>query len=365
MPEGSSPHTRGARRRCRATRPGFRIIPAYAGSTRRLRRIGCDISGSSPHTRGALKTTIRAFLNARIIPAYAGSTSTVPMALIATAGSSPHTRGAPAPVRWVRIERWIIPAYAGSTETVATITPPPRDHPRIRGEHGGDWGVETYPIGSSPHTRGARADESRHRRRERIIPAYAGSTVEPSEMLTAQKDHPRIRGEHTCRSSPLETPGGSSPHTRGAPACATSAPRPSRIIPAYAGSTYRRHETAAADEDHPRIRGEHSTSWDSMARTTGSSPHTRGAPFSVGDAGDQSGIIPAYAGSTARGRRCPSARTDHPRIRGEHQPPTRRRLAIRGSSPHTRGARVVAAVRDHDIRIIPAYAGSTSAAFWA
>ena len=50
----------------------------------------------------------------------------------------------------------------------------------------------------------------------RIIPAYAGSTVEPSEMLTAQKDHPRIRGEHghECLKSVLFA--GSSPHTRGA-----------------------------------------------------------------------------------------------------------------------------------------------------
>ena len=53
----------------------------------------------------------------------------------------------------------------------------------------------------------------------------------------ARTDHPRIRGEHTCRSSPLETPGGSSPHTRGALTGLRGAADGVRIIPAYAGST--------------------------------------------------------------------------------------------------------------------------------
>ena len=70
-----------------------------------------------------------------------------------------------------------------------------------------------------------------------IIPAYAGSTVEPSEMLTAQKDHPRIRGEHLASSSLHIFMHGSSPHTRGARTSAPRYARPRGIIPAYAGST--------------------------------------------------------------------------------------------------------------------------------
>ena len=113
---------------------------------------------------------------------------------------------------------------------------------------------------------------------------------------------------------------GSSPHTRGAPAWSSARRRCFR--------------------DHPRIRGEH---WFSRVQRVLSS-----------------GIIPAYAGST------PS-----------HIPPS---VSAQGSSPHTRGARVVRPVvdavrRDHPrIRgehsaspvsprtvrgIIPAYAGST------
>ena len=71
-------------------------------------------------------------------------------------------------------------------------------------------------------------------------------------------------------------------------------------------------------------------------------------------------IIPAYAGST-RCRRSPSsAVSDHPRIRGEHRLDIPWPQAMQGSSPHTRGALRLAGERRDSGRIIPAYAGSTS-----
>ena len=51
-----------------------------------------------------------------------------------------------------------------------------KDHPRIRGEHVSVPTVRAAHVGSSPHTRGARVDERLQLGRERIIPAYAGST---------------------------------------------------------------------------------------------------------------------------------------------------------------------------------------------
>ena len=111
-----------------------RIIPAYAGSTGfspsmsgaaedhpRIRgehsepsRRGGPMSGSSPHTRGAPHSALSPLLDDRIIPAYAGSTSRLRVSppLIKDhprirgehgdrvllrrldEGSSPHTRGA-------------------------------------------------------------------------------------------------------------------------------------------------------------------------------------------------------------------------------------------------------------------------------
>ena len=72
--EGSSPHTRGAPGYGLNGRPGFGIIPEYAGSTALANHTGCSSrdhprirgehyqrvrklgyrEGSSPHTRGAL-----------------------------------------------------------------------------------------------------------------------------------------------------------------------------------------------------------------------------------------------------------------------------------------------------------------------
>ena len=196
--KGSSPHTRGARRRAgrrsprRRDHPRIRgedssrtnlhdaahgIIPAYAGSTTKSVMPNGKTQGSSPHTRGALfryhlfqaviedhprirgehrKYPLSFRKSLWIIPAYAGSTLLSLTHNLPCLGSSPHTRGAPVDRNRKDVHRW--------------------DHPRIRGEH--CW------------------REPRGAFQQGIIPAYAGSTV-----LAAQD----------CRN-----PVGSSPHTRGA-----------------------------------------------------------------------------------------------------------------------------------------------------
>ena len=74
----------------------------------------------------------------------------------------------------------------------------------------------------------------------------------------------------------------------------------SGIIPAYAGSTTPPGESMRVLRDHPRIRGEHSWRLTDAMVEGGSSPHTRGA-LSVFDMTSPFwGIIPAYAGSTVR-----------------------------------------------------------------
>ena len=93
--DGSSPHTRGAPPISHAELSADRIIPAYAGSTRRF---------SSPSFAMADHPRIR---GEHSLPCGASTNGT---------GSSPHTRGAP----------------KGSPTTRLA----PTDHPRIRGEHG-------------------------------------------------------------------------------------------------------------------------------------------------------------------------------------------------------------------------------------
>lgn len=89
------------------------------------------------------------------------------------------------------------------------------------------------------------------------------------------------------------------------------------------------------------------------------SPHTRGPRRRCYYAGGQQGIIPAYAGSTDAAYRSFSLSWDHPRIRGVHSLLRSLSVPSEGSSPHTRGSRTRTAGRCRRCRIIPAYAGST------
>ena len=193
------------------------------------------------------------------------------------------------------------------------------DHPRIRGEHW--WSSPSIRIsgGSSPHTRGAPAPGFSIRPGVGIIPAYAGSTRTSTVRRLSCQDHPRIRGEHDWQHWHLRRIRGSSPHTRGALAQLAAALPPS--------------------VDHPRIRGEHRLRGSSSAWPTGSSPHTRGARRLDPEHHHRIRIIPAYAGSTHRHLESTGVPEDHPRIRGEHCPQM-----------------FVDTIRG---RIIPAYAGST------
>ena len=135
--------------------------------------------------------------------------------------------------------------------------------------------------GSSPHTRGAR--------------------LQHSCWLHLHWDHPRIRGEHSRLT--------------------TFSRNGTRIIPAYAGSTFM-YFTAT---------------W----RSVGSSPHTRGA---------------RCAANTARG-----GSGDHPRIRGEHVVHPAERHVPAGIIPAYAGSTHALQQRCAAAQwIIPAYAGSTA-----
>src|SRR5690606_37209503 len=72
------------------------------------------------------------------------------------------------------------------------------------------------------------------------------------------------------------------------------------------------------------------------------------------------GGIPACAGSTSRGLFLLLLRTDHPRVRGEHQQGAVPPAPEDGSSPRARGAPAPSTGLHSARRIIPACAGSTS-----
>ena len=314
------------------------IIPAYAGSTDGRARLE-NAPKDHPRIRGE-HIEIRSEYSIIVPdhPRIRGEHGVRGYQRVIDRGSSPHTRGARLPLGAPAWAAGIIPAYAGSTSTHFFLFWSYSDHPRIRGEHHLRQDGLLFGAGSSPHTRGARKNQSKGEAQCRIIPAYAGSTRSTLRWSGMWSDHPRIRGEHERRIGAPVGPVGSSPHTRGARINDIFRMKNEGIIPAYAGSTDPGAAAQKVQRDHPRIRGEHAVLSCPQTAGVGSSPHTRGARMKIYEGSKWIDIIPAYAGSTRRAGSGWGKASDHPRIRGEHRAGAALVAALAGSSPHTRGA---------------------------
>ena len=153
----------------------------------------------------------------------------------------------------------IIPADAGSTASDNAMASASSDHPRGCGEHKAEHFQTVILAGSSPRMRGARTVRDSNSSLMGIIPADAGSTLNPPTMPTTSPDHPRGCGEHEIVILCNGVGQGSSPRMRGAPPLLWC-PRPvPRIIPADAGSTIWTYWVGSKSWDHPRGCGEHAT----------------------------------------------------------------------------------------------------------
>ncbi len=276
-PLGSSPATRGGLLDPVVHRNFEGLIPGYAGRTAepigagrgrrahpRLR--GEDTmttptaelaAGSSPATRGGLRLGAGQVLVGGLIPGYAGRTSS-PRASRAVPAAHPRLRGEDLRVRvHAGIGRGsspatrggrrrglddgprigLIPGYAGRTSTRTTSTRNPSAHPRLRGE---DWSkpvTKLVPVGSSPATRGGRADTHDDVGAQGLIPGYAGRTLRSAGTTCMTWAHPRLRGEDRPADQPERLESGSSPATRGGRTVRCDRPRHPGLIPGYAGRT--------------------------------------------------------------------------------------------------------------------------------
>ena len=131
------------------------------------------------------------------------------------------------------------------------------------------------------------------------------------------------------------------------------------IIPAYAGNTARYRNLRKLYWDHPRVCGEHLTNpWDPMD-ASGSSPRMRGTPAAWPARSASKWIIPAYAGNTICRFRSNRDRRDHPRVCGEHSTTPVVTPKQQGSSPRMRGTPASSTGNGDGTGIIPAYAGNT------
>ena len=195
LPQGSSPHVRGALGCSVSSADGFGIIPACAGST----SVACRFS------------TYR-WDHPRMCGEHA---CTHPIEKM-TAGSSPHVRGAQTVQSGTELALGIIPACAGSTGGESAHVRYIGDHPRMCGEHRERAEHHAPIMGSSPHVRGAPNQFEQSTDYAGIIPACAGSTRRRPRHRPRTRDHPRMCGEHCCVALIVSIPPGSSPHVRGA-----------------------------------------------------------------------------------------------------------------------------------------------------
>ena len=213
---GSSPLSRGIRRRDQETRHRVGIIPALAGNT------------AAPHWRSFRRPDH---------PRSRGEYGPFWPYALRWRGSSPLSRGIRPPSKQPWPTGRIIPALAGNTRRAHSWAVRSPDHPRSRGEYSNALALMGGAAGSSPLSRGIRPPGVGRTPRGGIIPALAGNTG-PWRVRTGRPgDHPRSRGEYDGDRCPTAPCAGSSPLSRGIRSWTVFRPPCRGIIPALAGNT--------------------------------------------------------------------------------------------------------------------------------
>ncbi|EEI78902.1 Domain of uncharacterised function (DUF2825) [Corynebacterium striatum] len=276
-------------------------------------------------------------------------------------GSSPLTRGGQSLLEHRSSRSRLIPAYAGRTDGCRRRGCLSWAHPRLRGaDPVGRWGW-CRRRGSSPLTRGGLRANPIQGCRNGLIPAYAGRTLHNSCVDGLLGAHPRLRGADASSRPDVDGALGSSPLTRGGQLHALITGKPTRLIPAYTGRTSFLLSHASVLRAHPRLRGADRIQVSPRMGIGGSSPLTRGGLGSMYQRARRGGLIPAYAGRTSRsfsfcsrgglipayaGRTCRSCWQTghppaHPRLRGADDDIVSWGQVVGGSSPLTRGGRLI------------------------
>ena len=129
-------------------------------------------------------------------------------------------------------------------------------HPRSRGENQVAARLSVGRVGSSPLTRGKRDLPHVDKLRAGLIPAHAGKTKKRAIHFMTHWAHPRSRGENITAAMGVISGVGSSPLTRGKPFTGSDQEAAEGLIPAHAGKTTDAAPATALPGAHPRSRGE-------------------------------------------------------------------------------------------------------------
>ena len=252
-------------------------------------------------------------------------------------GSSPRARGTASRSLMVGIWCRFIPACAGNGVRPSCLSWWRAVHPRVRGERARARVPSRRAAGSSPRARGTEGDLAHGALFLRFIPACAGNGRGWSGRSRADPVHPRVRGERVCFSSRASSSSGSSPRARGTGELVQGERSHHRFIPACAGNGSSRSGTGSARSVHPRVRGERQGTPEVVGTFGGSSPRARGTAMRKASMTDQERFIPACAGNGEVSLFPESGKAVHPRVRGERASRFSRSMLTNGSSPRARG----------------------------
>ena len=109
----------------------------------------------------------------------------------------------------------ITPACAGKSGCRESAEKPSEDHPRVCGEKVFAPARSHTNTGSPPRVRGKDHDDDRRKRNVRITPACAGKRCRSSNRFSANQDHPRVCGEKSSTLIITSGATGSPPRVRG------------------------------------------------------------------------------------------------------------------------------------------------------
>ena len=155
----------------------------------------CMHIGSPPLARGKAGLDFLVIHGIRITPACAGKSSGYPF-WYSVRGDHPRLRGEKL-IPCSFTSRWpgITPACAGKSSRKARATPGKWDHPRLRGEKWLCPGPSLRKAGSPPLARGKGYTPLSVRQEVGITPACAGKSASLRGSGPPPRDHPRLRGE--------------------------------------------------------------------------------------------------------------------------------------------------------------------------
>ena len=280
-------------------------------------------------------------------------------AIPARGGSPPLARGTvnhnTQPPRCQRIT----PACAGNSIHLLIPFYTFRDHPRLRGEQNAASFDTLGSPGSPPLARGTDSGRPCRPDPRGITPACAGNRRSSHLHPWQFGDHPRLRGEQFRFVYLLPVQIGSPPLARGTDKAMPNVRTRFRITPACAGNRWQLPHIEGGDEDHPRLRGEQSTSWLALTLKRGSPPLARGTVSGENLGKLNGGITPACAGNSSFFNRSCCSSWDHPRLRGEQASISKRLFSHSGSPPLARGTVVYVRLCLENRGITPACAGNS------